>query len=140
MQWLGHVTRMEDGHIPKDLLYGELATGKDQQNDPIYASRTYASETFRHWHKLRLLGSYCHRDAWGHTVKVWLSQYEEIQRVKAEEKRLLKRTACRANRPTTPFTCSKCGRDCHSRIGLHSHNRRCKMCANLWSFETDRCQ
>ena len=35
------------------------------------------------WHKLR--------DAWRHTVKVGLSQYEEIQRVKAEEKRLHKR-------------------------------------------------
>ena len=34
MRWLGHVTRMEDGRIPKDLLYGELATGKDQQDDP----------------------------------------------------------------------------------------------------------
>ena len=28
MQWLGHVTLREDGHIPKDLLYGELATEK----------------------------------------------------------------------------------------------------------------
>ena len=28
MWWLGHVTRMEDGRIQKDLLYGELATGK----------------------------------------------------------------------------------------------------------------
>ena len=32
------------------------------------------------------------RDAWRHTVKVRLSQYEEIQRVKAEEKRLRKKT------------------------------------------------
>ena len=67
------------------------------------------------------------RDAWRHTVKVGLSQYEETQRVKADEKRLRKQTVCLASRPNTAFTCSKCDRDCHSRIGLHSHNRRCKM-------------
>ena len=78
------------------------------------------------------------RDAWRHTVKLGLSQYEETQQLKAEEKRLHKKTACLANRPTTAFTCSKCGMDCHSRIGLHSHKRR-TMGANLWSLETDRC-
>jgi hypothetical protein len=31
MQWLGHVTRMYDDSIPKDLVYGELATGKKQK-------------------------------------------------------------------------------------------------------------
>ena len=43
MRWLGHVTQMEDGHTPKELLYSELMTGK--QDDPNYVSRTYASKT-----------------------------------------------------------------------------------------------
>ena len=80
------------------------------------------------------------RDAWRHTVKVGLSLYEETQGVKVEEKRLHKKTVCLASRPTTAFTCCKCGRDCHPRIGLYSHNSRCTIGANLWSHETDRCQ
>ena len=90
--------------------------------------------------KHRFLGSYCHRQRCLEThSKVGLSQYEETQRVKAEEKWLYKKIVCLASRPATAFICFKCGRDCHSQIGLHSHNRRCTVCANLWSQETDRC-
>ena len=28
LHWLGHVYHMEDGQIPKDILYGELASGQ----------------------------------------------------------------------------------------------------------------
>ena len=34
LRWLGHVHRMADGRIPKDLLYGELVTGTRSTGRP----------------------------------------------------------------------------------------------------------
>ena len=96
---------MEDGRIPKDLLYGELATGKRPSGRPSMLQGRMQARPPGTWHKHRLLGSYCHRQRCLEThSKVGLSQYEETQRVKAEEKRLHKKTVCLANRPTTAFT------------------------------------
>ena len=142
MRWLGHVTRMKDDRIQKDLLYGELATGKRSTGRPQLrfqdVCKRYLQALSINTDSWEVTAT--DRDAWRRTVKLGLSQYEETQRLKVEEKRLHKKSVCLASRPTTPFTCSKCDRDCHSRIGLHSHKRRCTMGANLWSLETDRCQ
>ena len=116
MRWLGHVTRMKDGRIPKDLLYGELATGKRPTGRPQLRFKNVCKRD------LQALGINADSwevtatdiDAWSNTVKLWLSQYEETQRVKAEKKRLRKKIVYLASRPTTAFTCSKCGKDCHS--------------------------
>ncbi|KAI8510155.1 hypothetical protein Bbelb_125830 [Branchiostoma belcheri] len=35
LRWLGHVSRMDDGRIPKDVLYGELATGARPAGRPV---------------------------------------------------------------------------------------------------------
>ncbi|KAL0985062.1 hypothetical protein UPYG_G00152410 [Umbra pygmaea] len=34
LRWLGHVCHMKDGWIPKDIFYGELASGKRPQGRP----------------------------------------------------------------------------------------------------------
>ncbi|XP_068741872.1 uncharacterized protein [Montipora capricornis] len=34
LEWLGHVRRMEDESIPKDILYGKLASGKRTLGGP----------------------------------------------------------------------------------------------------------
>ena len=142
MRWLGHVTRMKDGRIPKDLLYGELATReKTNRTTPTTLQGRMQARPPGTWHKHRLLGSYCHRQRCLEThSKSGVITIRRNTAIKSGREKLHKKTACLANRPTTTFTCSKCNRDCHSRIGLHSHNRRCKMGANLWSFETDICQ
>ncbi|XP_037774604.1 uncharacterized protein LOC119571296, partial [Penaeus monodon] len=35
LRWLGHVRRMDDGRIPKDILFGELATGSRPTGRPL---------------------------------------------------------------------------------------------------------
>ena len=69
---------------------------------------------------------------WGYHNTKKYSEWKQ-RRKGSKQKRLYD------SRPTMAFICSKCGRACHSWIGLHSHNRCCTMGANLWYFETDRC-
>ena len=84
------MTQMENGHIPKDLLYGNLVTGKRATGQSQLHFKDICKQD------LQTLGintdvwevTATDRNAWRHTVKLGLSQYEETQRVKAEEKRL----------------------------------------------------
>ena len=70
----------------KDLLYGELATGKRPTGRPQLRFKDVCK---RDLHALGInIDSWevtaTDINAWRHTVKVGLSQYEETQRVKAE--------------------------------------------------------
>ena len=44
LHWLGHVVRMADGWIPKDLLYGELVQGNRPRGRPQVAIQGYLQE------------------------------------------------------------------------------------------------
>lgn len=128
LRWLGHVRRMEDGRLPKDIMYGELMTGKRNVGRPQLrykdiCKRDMTTLNFNTecWEQLA-----DNRHAWRSTVKQHLELGEE-QILSQFEKQRAKRKIQRSThiQPDTSHLCSTCGRDCHSRIGLFSHRRRC---------------
>ena len=135
MRWLGHVRRMSDGRIPKDILYGELAEGKRPCGRPKLRFRDVCKRD------LRSLGikedsweeTASDRSAWKNSVKAGIESAEAKRVVKWEEKRERKKNLSSVTNSDVDggtsscslFTCSLCGRICRSRIGLFSHSRSC---------------
>jgi len=127
LRWLGHVTRMKDGRLPKDIMYGELVTGKRPQGRPQLRFKDVCKRDLKaldiSTNSYEVKAS--DRDTWRHTVKSGLNKFETSLKARAEEKRV-RRKIVQDLRPST-FTCTKCGRDCHSSIGLYSHTRGCRV-------------
>jgi hypothetical protein len=46
-RWLGHTKKMDDGRIPKDLLYGKLQIGKRSWGMPYFGTEMCASGIFK---------------------------------------------------------------------------------------------
>ena len=93
LRWLGHVRRMKNGIIPKDTLYGELATG--------------TRPTRRH--VLRFRGVSGHASA-----RVRGGDGSSGMRKRNTRNRWQKQPGAKT------FKCSNCNRVCASSIGLYS--------------------
>ena len=124
LRWLGHVKRMSPGRIPKDLLYGELASGKRRTGRPRLRFKDVCQRDMKAA-RIRTSDWECKaedRSTWRTVVKEGV--------IVAEEQRMEEATDRRARRKAKTFgstehVCKSCGKDCHSRIGLHSHSRKC---------------
>ena len=80
---------MDDGRIPKDLLYGELAVGKRPQGRPRQCFRNVCKADLREtgvdidsWEQLAT-----NRDAWRQLVKQGVEDHEAHLCEQADEKR-----------------------------------------------------
>jgi len=122
---------MDDGRIPKDLLYGELVVGKRSQGRPMQCFRNVCKKDLRDckidtqsWEPLA-----DDRDLWKRTVKQGVTFFEGNQRKEAEEKRMRRKEKATASQSHPPrnsdYLCNLCGRDCGAFIGLHNHRRKC---------------
>ena len=128
LRWLGHVRRMESGRIPKDLLYGELAVGSRPAGRPRLRFRDVCSRDLKRcniststWENRAE-----NRAAWRLTVRQGTQRAEDERNAALALKRAKRKKPLQQPQQATTHKCRTCGRDCHSRVGLHSHTRKCR--------------
>ena len=123
---------MEDGRIPKDLLYDEVEFG----SRPV--GRLKAKLRFKDVCKRDMLviglptdnweTHAADRGDWRPLCSLALQAGETRLKAEADERRA-KRKAAANTAECVPaayvFVCNGCGRACRSRIGLFSHERKC---------------
>ena len=124
LRWSGHLVKMADDPIPKDVFYGELDAGH----------RTRGGQRKRYKNVLKATLKSCgiphntweatatYRPLWRSTCHSGLRDYEE-KRCDALRDKRMRRKAIQPSSNIDTFLCYICGRLCASRIGLHSHNR-----------------
>lgn len=128
LRWLGHVRRMDDGRIPKDILYGELRSGKRSTGRPQLRFKDVVKRDMkaldidvRSWEDLA-----ADRPRWRSTLLRQIKSGEEKLVHAAENKRAQRKQRLNPERSETIHRCDFCGKECLSRIGLFSHKRCCQ--------------
>ena len=130
MRWAGHLARMEDSRLPKQLFYGELQLGKRPRHKPRKRYKDVVKNN------LKILGinvedwekSATNRPTWRRLVYEGCRSFEAKRLEHSILKRALRKQhtsgALETLRTLQPnHLCDVCGRVCLSRAGLLSHMR-----------------
>ena len=132
MRWVGHVVRMEDSRLPKQLFYGELSTGKRPRHKPRKRFKDVIKDNLKalqidvdNWEGLTE-----NRASWRKSVRQGCDDFEKKRVDHAILKRALRKQE--ENEITADVVqdlkCHICGRILLSRAGyvnhLKSHEQR----------------
>ena len=124
LHWVGHIIHKED-RLPKQMMFGELASGKRKQGRPlkrfkdcIKASISHAEITPKELDPAFMTGLDDDPSPDTPWTRPRRGATHRWRRPGKEERRRLKLPAIPVSSP-----CPHCPRTCKSRIGLHSHLR-----------------
>ena len=124
LRWAGHVVRMSDSRLPKQIFYSELADGARRRGRPLLRYKDVLKERLNNcnlspndWE-----ASAQNRSAWRGTIKRYSKQFE-LKRTQNMEAKRAKRH--RAAPPTlgNGIKCPICDKICASNFGLMAHKK-----------------
>ena len=121
LRWLGHVDRMSDHRLPKQVLYGELEGGARKKGCPLKRFKDLCKTTLKDFG----IDANTWRPLAGDRSK-WRTSIHKGARER--ETRSVQKRARKLQTSTTTkeWPCTYCSRICKSQIGLLSHERKCQ--------------
>lgn len=109
LRWLGHVCRMSDGRIPKQILFGELSDGQRYSGGQLKRYKNVIHSIVKKAGIKNTWESLCQdRNSWRNICHNNTGIFPTNNTVL---------------RPTETFVCSECHREIRSRIGFWSHQQ-----------------
>ena len=122
LRWAGHVSRMPDHRLPKQILFGELTEGKRSAGGPKKRYKDTLKSSLKAFvlNNTTLEKAAGDRKTWRKTIHKWAKQHETQRLTTAKLRR-------QARKETTPkegtIPCPHCPRLFRARIGISSHLR-----------------
>ena len=126
LRWLGHVIRMNNERLPKQILYGEMREGRRSVGGQRKRHKDHVKSILRKFeiNPSHLENLAADRAEWRSICHKGAAIFEEKMHESMRQRR--ERRHQRESQPPLQqggHTCPTCDRVCGSRIGLHSHLR-----------------